>query len=247
MGKFVDLTGKKQVNGRLTAIERIGTNKSGGAIWLCNCECGNMVEISGDNFRRGTTRSCGCLRNERVASACHKHNRYELLDGYGVGYFSNTENRFLFSLQDYDIIKEYCWYEDSEGYARAWDKQTRKHISMHELLLGKWCDHRNRNKWDNRRENVVRCTQQENNINRSMSTSNTSSYMGVSFNKRAGKYHAYIGLPGGRKHLGFFTNKDDAIVARLKAEAEYWGEIAPQRHLFDKYGIIVSNEVSSLS
>lgn len=223
MGKFIDLTGVKQKEGRLTAKQRVGTNKQGGAIWLCDCECGNTIEINGDNFRRETTKSCGCLRNEKVANVCRKYNRYELLNKYGIGYFSNTENTFLFSLQDYDVIKEYCWYEDNEGYARTRDQKTKTYISMHELLLGQWCDHRNRNRADNRRENIVKCSQQENNINRSMLSNNTSSYMGVSFNKQSGKYHAYIGLPDGRKHLGFFTNKDDAIVARLRAEAEYWG------------------------
>ena len=31
--------------------------------------------------------------------------------------------------------------------------------------------------------------------------------------------------------------KKDAIIARLKAEKEHYGEFAPQRHLFAQYGI----------
>ena len=38
-------------------------------------------------------------------------------------------------------------------------------------------------------------------------------------------------------HLGRFVNKEDAIVARLKAEKEYFGEFAPQRDLFVQCGI----------
>ena len=30
---------------------------------------------------------------------------------------------------------------------------------------------------------------------------------------------------------------DDAIKARLNAEAKYFGKFAPQRHLFEQYGI----------
>ena len=37
--------------------------------------------------------------------------------------------------------------------------------------------------------------------------------------------------------LGYFINKDDAIIARLKAEKEYFGEFAPQREMFEEYGI----------
>lgn len=39
------------------------------------------------------------------------------------------------------------------------------------------------------------------------------------------------------KRLGVYQNKKDAIRARLKSEIEYFGEFAPQRHLFKEYGI----------
>lgn len=39
------------------------------------------------------------------------------------------------------------------------------------------------------------------------------------------------------KYLGSFKNKEGAIKARLEAEAKYFGEFAPQKHLFEQYGI----------
>lgn len=38
-------------------------------------------------------------------------------------------------------------------------------------------------------------------------------------------------------YLGAFASKDDAIKTRLEAEAKHFGEFAPQRHLFEEYGI----------
>ena len=38
-------------------------------------------------------------------------------------------------------------------------------------------------------------------------------------------------------YLGEFLNKVDAIKARLSAEVQYFGEFAPQKHLFDQYEI----------
>ena len=38
-------------------------------------------------------------------------------------------------------------------------------------------------------------------------------------------------------NLGSYQNKKDAIRARLVAEKQYFGEFAPQRHLFKEYGI----------
>lgn len=60
----IDETGN--VYGRLTVKRRAGSkiDDSGhvlAATWLCRCVCGNTVEVSGRNLRRGVTRSCGCI------------------------------------------------------------------------------------------------------------------------------------------------------------------------------------------
>ena len=43
---------------------------------------------------------------------------------------------------------------------------------------------------------------------------------------------------------GKCVKKDDAIKARLEAEAKYYGEFAPQRHLFKEYNISVNSRHS---
>ena len=37
--------------------------------------------------------------------------------------------------------------------------------------------------------------------------------------------------------LGTYENFDDAVRARLEGEKKYFGEFAPQKHLFAQYGI----------
>ena len=39
-----------------------------------------------------------------------------------------------------------------------------------------------------------------------------------------------------------FDKIEDAIKARLEAEKKYFGEFAPQRHLFEQYGITQQND-----
>lgn len=41
MGRIKDLTGKKL--GRITVLNRLGTNKNKKPTWNCRCECGNLV------------------------------------------------------------------------------------------------------------------------------------------------------------------------------------------------------------
>lgn len=71
MSKTKDLSNKKF--GRLTVIRLDKKASYGEWKWLCECECGNKVSVSGRSLRRGATKSCGCLRNEAVSQANTKH------------------------------------------------------------------------------------------------------------------------------------------------------------------------------
>lgn len=55
---------------RLTVIER-APNRGTAAYWLCQCECGNQVEVVGCCLRKGITRSCGCLQKEVLRDIGH--------------------------------------------------------------------------------------------------------------------------------------------------------------------------------
>lgn len=70
MGKVKDITGIRF--GNLVAIQ--DTKKSDShrnRIWLCQCDCGNLCEVSGNNLRTGHTQSCGC-RKQVVCSEIGK-------------------------------------------------------------------------------------------------------------------------------------------------------------------------------
>lgn len=63
MRKKLDL--KNQRLGRLVALENTGTySNQGSCIWLCQCDCGNTRTMSAADWKKGTIKSCGCLRQE---------------------------------------------------------------------------------------------------------------------------------------------------------------------------------------
>lgn len=62
--RYNDIT--NQNFGKLTAIKRIGTNKSRCSIWQCQCECGNTTNVLYSNLISGSTRSCGCDRKHHI-------------------------------------------------------------------------------------------------------------------------------------------------------------------------------------
>lgn len=62
--RLVDRVG--HTYGRLTVVARAESTSSRHAAWLCLCQCGAEVVRSGKLLANGDTRSCGCLRRERV-------------------------------------------------------------------------------------------------------------------------------------------------------------------------------------
>lgn len=61
MSRVKDETGNKY--GLLTVLERAGS-KNGKAAWLCQCECGNQIKVTGDSLRRGNTVTCGSTEHK---------------------------------------------------------------------------------------------------------------------------------------------------------------------------------------
>lgn len=170
-------------------------------------------------------------------------NAYDLSGEYGVGWTHNTNEEFYFDLEDYHLIKDYCWYKHynkKTGYSRlkAWDVLTKKAIVMSQLIGYSKHDHINRNSLDNRKSNFRPATDAENARNRSLLRTNTSGVTGVCWHKGTQMWRARIEVDGNSISLGSFANKGDAILVRLCAEAKYFGAFAPQQHLFMEYDVI---------
>jgi hypothetical protein len=70
----IDLTGQRF--GRWLVIERgkEEDKKTGGAAWLCRCDCGVEKEVSGYNLRNGISLSCGCYATELLIDRLTTHN-----------------------------------------------------------------------------------------------------------------------------------------------------------------------------
>ena len=75
MRKKLDLRGQKF--GKLTVLRENGRDKHNKVLWLCQCECGNVVTVRGDDLRSENTTSCGCYHRERVAEAHTTHGMHK--------------------------------------------------------------------------------------------------------------------------------------------------------------------------
>lgn len=79
-------------------------------------------------------------------------------------------------------------------------------------------DHINGVRTDNRIANLRDVTHPENGKNQRMAANNTSGANGVHWFKARGKWRAEITVDGAKQHVGYFSDIEDAISARMAAE-----------------------------
>lgn len=254
-GDVVIVKVKKDLSGmkfeRLIVIEQgedyIAPKGFKEARWLCLCDCQKklplneqkLILVRGSQLGKGV-KSCGCLQKERISSVAKvsskKYSTYDLSGEYGIGYTTNGKE-FYFDLEDYDLIKDYCWWINKAGYVYAYDVKSdeRKFIFMHNLVMNNLSrefivDHIKHSELgknscnDNRKQNLRRTNQSKNSMNRRIQSNNTSGVTGVRYRDDQGKWIARIKINGKEKHLGTFSCYEDAVKARKQAEEKYFGE-----------------------
>lgn len=173
----------------------------------------------------------------------HRKNTFDIFEDYVVLGFDNSDIKFIIDKDDYYELKEFYFYVSKEpwgNYLKMWNgKKLYRYARYIMNAVGKMkVDHIDHNTQNNQKSNLRIVTNQENGFNHKLSKKNISGVCGVFWVKKRKIWHAAIKLNYKNKFLGSFENFEDAVIARLKAEKEYFGEeFSPQRHLFKEYGV----------
>lgn len=153
---------------------------------------------------------------------------------------------FLWKKRPLKHFKSYGWWNcwnrrwsgtqagsfDSKGYKMICiDKKVyRSHRLAWFITYGEWprseIDHIDRNKRNNRINNLREATRSQNELNSSV-TNGKSGIRGVWWNTQNRTWIARITCNYRTIYLGSFKNKNDAIATRRVAERKYYGEFAP--------------------
>lgn len=114
--------------------------------------------------------------------------------------------------------------QTGEGYlaGRVFGRTFRAHRVAFAIYHGFWpegeVDHINRNRSDNRIDNLRSIDKLGNMRNQSKSKNNTSGKTGVYWHNRIGKWQVSVCVNGKNKHIGYFIDLEEAAVARKKAQ-----------------------------
>lgn len=71
MSAFIDLTNNRF--GRLLVLKRRKNDQSTHAVWKCVCDCQTTTTVTSTSLRSGNTKSCGCLRRDKIRKARTTH------------------------------------------------------------------------------------------------------------------------------------------------------------------------------
>lgn len=129
--------------------------------------------------------------------------------------------------ENYEMLNQFTWWTNRRGYA------CNNNGFMHRLIMeltkndkGLYVDHINRNKLDNRKENLRIVTHAQNVCNRKTFSNSTSGYKGV-------HTHTYISKKTGEKITKYkvkiskeFDTAEEAALAYNKLAIELFGEYA---------------------
>ena len=159
---------------------------------------------------------CGKPTERILCSECYakirKPSEVEIEDGTVIVYANNTGRAYYFDEEDYDLIRGLAWNEDSYGYLVGAVKRS-KLVKAHRVVMNypdDNVDHIDRNKHNNRKNNLRVASDKTNSRNRKMQVNNSTGYRGVSKSSKNDKYYARIGVNGNNKHLGTFDTPEKA-------------------------------------
>lgn len=119
-----------------------------------------------------------------------------------------------------------------EGYLRI--RIDGELFTAHRLavfyMTGAWpetlVDHRDRDRTNNRWDNIRNASYSENAANQALSPRNTSGFKGVSWNADGRRWQAHIMVNKKSIYLGLFDKPEDAAEAYMVAAVKYFGEFA---------------------
>lgn len=181
--------------------------------WACKCSCGNVVDVCGSKLKSGHTKSC---------KRCNSYIDF----GKYVKLIVKSGTEYLIDSDDVEKVKKSVWYERPDGY--AYGKVDGKLTLLHRYVLnakqGTIVDHISGDIKDNRKINLRFCTNSQNAINSARRRDNISGKTGVSYSKKDKKWIAQLCLNKKRVVRKCFERKEDAVIERIRAENEYFGE-----------------------
>lgn len=209
---------KLQLAGTRVGLLLIVGRAAKAGYWNVRCDCGRAYAVYGGHLVQRRLKSCGCAKALPRESPLPQQ-RGTVALSLGCGKFA------LIDETDAAKANEHLWTLDASGYPRT--RIDSKPVRLHRFLLGpagKYVDHWDLNKLNNRRENLRKASGSQNLMNTGLTKSNATGFKGVSAYQN--RWRARIRAHDVTTFLGYFQTKEEAARAYDTAARRLHGAFA---------------------
>ena len=174
--------------------------------WLCLCDCGNTCVATTSYLKSGRKTNCGCLKSPDLTGKT-----YGKLTVIGRSDKRNFRGKRTTPMWE-------CRCECGTVTYKATDTLTNPDISMCSECASKYAAEKAR-----AGAGFIDGTQISKIKNMKPPVTNTSGVHGVYLDKKTNQWRARLRFKGKNMSFGSYINFEDAVMARKKAEQEYFG------------------------
>lgn len=137
-----DLT--NQIFGKLTCLYPI--NKNNKRFWVCQCECGSIIEVITADLIDGHTQSCGCLKSkgeEKISKILNELSIKYVKEKTFQDCKSEKKLRFDFYLPCYNCCIEYDGIQHFQPIERMGGEKEFKALKDRDEIKNQYCKEKN--------------------------------------------------------------------------------------------------------
>ena len=170
---------------------------------LYECQyCGKEFEAGTSSVKRGHTKSCGCLRGDAHGLRNHRmYKTWECMKGrcYNPDFkqYADYGGRGITVCKEWlDITNFVDWVENKSNWEEG-------------LTLDRIDNDKGYSP-----DNCTFSTRTIQSINQRQQSNNTSGYVGITWDKHRNKWSARVHINNKGKHIGYYLNKEEAVLAR---------------------------------
>ena len=205
MREYENMVGRRF--GKLVVKELLPSDGKGHRRWLCLCDCGNTHTATTGNLKSGHATNCGCLKSPDLTGQVFGK----------LTVIRKSDQKRKRGKQMYPVWECRCECGETVYRMSGSLKNDKERMCLK-------CQRNANAEIMTQSAGFVGGTQLSKIQDMKVNAANTSGTRGVYWHKKQNKWYVRIQFQGKQMHLGTYSNYEEAVKVRRRAEEEIFGQ-----------------------